>query len=53
MKTKDIVVGLGEIGYPILKLISKSSIVVGFDKNENLMNIREFKKYEKNALNNL
>ena len=46
MKTKDIVVGLGEIGYPILKLISKSSIVVGFDKNENLMNIREFKKYE-------
>ena len=46
MKTKDIVVGLGEIGNPILKLISKSSIVVGFDKNENLMNIREFKKYE-------
>ena len=46
MKTKDIVVGLGEIGNPILKLISKSSIVVGFDKNKNLMNLNEFKKYQ-------
>ena len=46
MKTKDIVVGLGEIGYPILKLISKSSIVVGFDKNKNLMNLNEIKKYQ-------
>ena len=43
---KDIVVGLGEIGRPILKLLSKSKIVVGFDVNEKLMDISKFKKYE-------
>ena len=46
MKTKDVVVGLGEIGTPILKLISKSTIVVGFDKNMNLIDKKQFKKYE-------
>ena len=31
--TKDVVAGLGEIGFPIMKLISRASIVVGFDIN--------------------
>ena len=30
---KDIVAGIGEIGKPILKLLSKNSITVGFDSN--------------------
>jgi UDP-N-acetyl-D-mannosaminuronate dehydrogenase len=46
IQNKDIVVGLGEIGRPILKLLSKSKIVVGFDINEKLMDFRKFKKYE-------
>jgi len=45
-QNKDIVVGLGEIGRPILKLLSKSKIVVGFDANEKLMDFRKYKKYE-------
>lgn len=46
MLTKNVVVGLGEIGTPILKLISKSGIVVGYDLNEKLMNKKKFTKYE-------
>ena len=34
---KDVVAGLGEIGKPILKLLSKSQIVVGYDINSKLM----------------
>jgi len=45
MKTKNVVAGLGEIGNPILKLISKNSISVGYDKNKKLMNLSSFKKY--------
>jgi len=44
---KDIVIGLGEIGKPILQLISKSYPAVGYDINEKLMNTIKFKKYEK------
>ncbi len=44
---KDIVVGLGEIGLPILKLISKKENAVGYDKNPKLMNDKTFKKFEK------
>jgi len=39
---KDVVVGLGEIGKPILKLLSKNNIVVGFDINPNLMDEKKF-----------
>jgi len=39
---KDIVVGLGEIGLPILKLISKKENAVGYDLNKNLMNTKKF-----------
>ena len=43
---KDIVAGLGEIGLPILKLISKKETAVGYDLNTKLMNSRKFKKFE-------
>ncbi len=43
---KDIVAGLGEIGLPIFKLLSKSQIVVGYDTNPKLMNKKEFDKYQ-------
>jgi len=43
---KDVVVGIGEIGRPILKLLSKSNIVVGFDLNPNLMDKRKFERYK-------
>ena len=43
---KDVVVGLGEIGTPILKLLSKNNIVVGFDINPNLMDKKKFEKYK-------
>jgi len=43
---KDIVAGLGEIGIPILKLISKNEDAVGYDLNKKLMNTKKFKKFE-------
>ena len=39
-------VGLGEIGTPLLKLFSKSNITVGYDINPKLMNRQNYKKYE-------
>ena len=44
---KDIVVGIGEIGKPILKLLSKHGVVVGFDLNPDLMDERKFERYER------
>ena len=43
---KDVVVGIGEVGKPILKLLSKDNIAVGFDLNPSLMNKRKFEKYQ-------
>tara|TARA_Y100001949_G_scaffold81038_1_gene68557 strand:+ start:397 stop:1179 length:783 start_codon:yes stop_codon:yes gene_type:complete len=43
---KDVVVGLGEIGNPILKILSKKNIVVGFDLNRDLMDEIKFEKYK-------
>jgi len=43
---KNIVCGLGEIGNPIVKLLSKSSLTLGFDINKKLMNEKKFLKYE-------
>jgi len=40
--TKDVVAGLGEIGLPILKLLSKSRNVVGYDINPKSMNQKKF-----------
>ena len=41
---KDVVAGLGEIGLPILKILSKKENVVGYDLNEKLMNKTKFTK---------
>ena len=46
MIKKDIVVGLGEIGSPILKLISRATIAVGYDINKKYMNKNKFNKYQ-------
>ena len=43
---KNVVAGIGEIGKPILKLLSKNSITVGFDLNRDLMDERKFEKYK-------
>ena len=44
---KDVVVGIGEVGKPILKLLAKDNIVVGFDLNHDLMDKRKFERYQK------
>ena len=41
---KDVVAGLGEIGTPILKLLSKNFEAVGYDLNKKLMNEKKFNK---------
>jgi UDP-N-acetyl-D-mannosaminuronate dehydrogenase len=46
LKEKDIVAGLGEIGNPILRLISKATITVGYDINPKLMDATKFAKLE-------
>lgn len=43
---KEIVAGLGEIGSPILKLISKSTHVIGYDTNSKLIDKKLFQKHE-------
>ena len=40
---KDVVAGLGEIGYPILKLLSKKQTTVGYDIDKNSTNKLKFK----------
>ena len=44
MKAKNVVAGLGEIGKPIQKLISKSKPTIGFDINKKLMDVNKFQK---------
>lgn len=44
-KTKDIVVGLGEIGFPLLQLLSKAKLVVGYDVKKELMDEKKFSEY--------
>ena len=43
---KDVVAGLGEIGKPILKLLSKNNTTVGFDLNPDLIDERKFEMYK-------
>ena len=43
---KNVVVGLGEIGMPICKVLSKNAITVGYDVDKKLMNLKKTKKYE-------
>ncbi len=47
MVKKNVVAGLGEIGTPILQLISKHVLTVGYDINPKLVDKKKFKKYEK------
>ena len=46
MVIKDVVAGLGEIGRPILELVSKVRNVVGYDIAQHLMNKNKFQKFE-------
>ena len=48
MEEKNIVAGLGEIGTPILKLISKGGITIGYDVDSKLSQEIKLKKYQKN-----
>ena len=41
---KQVVAGLGEIGTPILKILRKEYVAVGYDINKKLMNQELFKK---------
>ena len=43
---KDIVAGLGEIGFPILKLLSKKQTTIGYDLDKRLVNETKFKKFQ-------
>ena len=43
---KDIVAGLGEIGFPILKLLSKKQTTVGYDLDKRLTNKLKLKKLQ-------
>lgn len=47
MTSKDVVVGLGEIGMPIMKLISKATPVIGYDINSKLVNKKKIEKFDK------
>jgi UDP-N-acetyl-D-mannosaminuronate dehydrogenase len=47
LNKKNVVAGLGEIGNPILQLISKKTIAVGYDINQKLMDQKKFDKYKK------
>lgn len=47
MVKKDVVVGLGEIGGPLLQLISKVLPSVGYDIKPTLMNEKLFERYAK------
>ena len=43
---KNVIAGLGEIGTPILKILSKNSITVGYDINPKLIDNKKQKKFE-------
>jgi UDP-N-acetyl-D-mannosaminuronate dehydrogenase len=46
MNKKNVVAGLGEIGNPIFKILSKNSKTIGYDINPNLINKSNYKKFE-------
>jgi len=45
LSSKDIVAGLGEIGKPILQLLSRAEPAVGYDGNEKLLKKYGVKTY--------
>lgn len=46
LNTKDVVVGLGEIGLPILKLISTTTNAIGYDINKSLVDELKFSNFK-------
>ncbi len=44
-KKKHVVAGLGEIGSPILRILPRTTIAVGYDINQKLMDKKKFDKY--------
>ena len=46
MLTKDLVIGLGEIGDPILKIVSKGFPTIGYDVDPKLMDKKKYIKFE-------
>src|SRR3990172_11184487 len=44
IKGKDVVAGVGEIGKPILQLLSRSNITIGYDVNPKLFDKKNFEK---------
>ena len=46
MNKKHVVAGLGEIGGPILRLVSKTTTSVGYDTNQKLIDKRKINKYK-------
>lgn len=47
LQKKQVVVGLGEIGKPIKKLLSRAYPVLGYDVNSSLVDHNEYKKFDK------
>ena len=47
IKMKDVVAGLGEIGEPILKLLSRRTKTLGYDVNPKLTKQKNIKELEK------
>lgn len=46
MTKKNVIAGLGEIGTPILQLVSKVGVAIGYDIDEKLMDKKNFDKYQ-------
>lgn len=46
MNPKHVIAGLGEIGEPILKLISRTTLAIGYDVETSRMDTKKFLKYE-------
>jgi len=46
----DLVVGLGEIGYPIFKLLSRSCTIFGYDIDKSKMNLKKFKNIKNSTI---
>ena len=46
----DLVVGLGEIGFPIFKLLSKCNEVFGYDIDKSKMNLTKFKNIKNSTI---
>jgi len=49
----DLVVGMGEIGYPIYRLLSKGGITGGYDLDHTRMDVKKFDKIKNNPISML